>query len=339
MTLSEQLLQRSDLIGTQVITRDTGKKLGVINQLWVDIDQREVAALGLRSTLFTGEQRYMFLNNIRQIGDVILVEDEDAIADLDVLNYSSLIDNEVITETGELLGKVRGYKFDVNNGRISDLVIASFGLPWIPAQLISTYELPVDEIASTGPERLIVFEGSEERLNQLSVGIMERLGIGAPPWEQAEEEYIQPVASTSNQLSSGVRNPPYPPARRAAPPKEDWEEIPVRRSIPARQETWQKESWEEERPTARQESRQPPEKSRRYEPEPEYDDYDDESELEVDNWGSDSVREDFPEADAPAETKYSDLDDAWADDDDHYQAPQINLPPRRKVTEYEPEEY
>lgn len=336
MTLSEQLLQRSDLIGTQVITRDTGKKLGVINQLWVDIDQREVAVLGLRSTLFTGEQRYMFLNNIRQIGDVILVEDEEAIEDVDVLNYSSLIDNEVITETGELLGKVRGFKFDVDNGRVSDLVIASFGLPWIPAQLISTYELPVDEIASTGPERLIVFEGAEERLNQLTVGVMERLGIGAPPWEQAEEEYIQPVASTSNQLSSGVRTPSYPSARRTAPVEEAWEELPVRRSIPARQE-----AWEEERPALRQQ----PQRARRYEPEPAYDDYDDydESEVEEDNWASNSDQYDDSEvqADYSSEAKYPDLEkDAWADDDDdNYQAPQVNLPQRRKVTEYEPEEY
>ncbi len=45
----EEIRQRSDLLGTQVITRDTGKKLGVVSQLWVDIDQQEVVALSLRS--------------------------------------------------------------------------------------------------------------------------------------------------------------------------------------------------------------------------------------------------------------------------------------------------
>jgi sporulation protein YlmC with PRC-barrel domain len=339
MTLSDQLLQRSDLIGTQVITRDTGKKLGVINQLWVDIDQQEVVAVGLKSTLFTGEQRYMYLNNIRQIGDVILVEDEDAIEDLDALKYSSLIDSEVITETGELLGKVRGFKFDINNGRVSDLVIASFGLPWIPSQLISTYELPVDEIVSSGPERLIVFEGAEERLNQLSVGVLERLGIGAPPWEQLEEDYAPPVTSTTNQLSSGVRSQPYQPSRRASV-EETWDEQPARRSIPARQETWEEEDDDWQRPVARE-----PQRKRRYEavpepaPEPVYDDYDDEyddyeDEVEAENW---------QEEPAP-ESKYEDLKenlnkDPWSNDDDNYQAPQINIPEKRKVAEYEPEEY
>ncbi len=334
MTLSDQLLQRSDLIGTQVITRDTGKKLGVINQLWVDIDQQEVVAVGLKSTLFTGEQRYMYLNSIRQIGDVILVEDEDAIEDIDALKYSSLIDSEVITETGELLGKVRGFKFDINNGRVSDLVIASFGLPWIPSQIISTYELPIDEIVSTGPERLIVFEGAEERLNQLSVGVLERLGIGAPPWEQLEEDYAPPVTSTTNQLGSGVRSQPYQPSRRA-PVEETWDEPPARRRMPARQETWEEEEDEDwQRPVARQ-----PQRKRLYEPEPEpvYDEYDDyEDEVEAENWQEEPVDQAEPEA----ESKYEDLKkDAWADDDDNYQAPQINIPQKRKVAEYEPEEY
>jgi len=50
-------------------------------QLWVDIDRREVVALGLRDNLiaFAGVPRYMFLNSIIQIGDVILVENEDVV--------------------------------------------------------------------------------------------------------------------------------------------------------------------------------------------------------------------------------------------------------------------
>jgi sporulation protein YlmC with PRC-barrel domain len=105
---------------------------------------------------------------------VILVDDEDVIEDIDVETYSSLINCEVITETGDLLGKVRGYKFDVDTGRVVSLIIASLGLPLIPDQVVSTYELSVDEVVSSGPDRLIVFEGAEERIMQLSCG-----GVGA----------------------------------------------------------------------------------------------------------------------------------------------------------------
>ncbi len=236
MATSEQIQQRSDLIGTQVITRNTGKKLGVVNQLWVDMDQREVVVLGLRSTLVTGDQRYMSLGSVRQIGDVILVDDESAIDQVDILNDSTLINHEVMTETGELIGKVRGFKFDTVTGEMKSLVIASIGLPLIPAQVISTYELSVEEVVSVGPERLVVFEGAEDRLNQLTVGLLERLGLGIPPWEDEEEDYIPKRTPTSNQLGSGLRTAAPPLSRSAAPAQEAWAD-----------EQWQAESAPQER--------------------------------------------------------------------------------------------
>ena len=70
---SEQIIRRSDILNTQVITRDNGKRLGIISQVWVDIDQREVVALGLRYSLISisGIPRYMYLNNISQIPSMI----------------------------------------------------------------------------------------------------------------------------------------------------------------------------------------------------------------------------------------------------------------------------
>lgn len=41
---SEQIWQRTELLGTQVITRDTGKRLGLVNELLVDVNRREVVA-------------------------------------------------------------------------------------------------------------------------------------------------------------------------------------------------------------------------------------------------------------------------------------------------------
>lgn len=322
MTLSDQLQQRADLVGTQIITRDTGKKLGVINQLWVDVDQREVLALGLRDTLFTGNQRYMLLSSIRQVGDVILVDDEYAIEDVNIFNYSPLVGSEVITEAGELLGKVRGFKFDVNNGQISYLIIASSGLPLIPSQLISTYELPIDEIASSGPERLIVFEGAEERLNQLTVGVLERLGIGVPPWEQEEDEYITTTTSTGNQLGSGLQTP-Y-----------------AAHSRPSAEETWEEEAWPVEEPAYRQreyeydyveEPAPPPRRQESYDYG--YDEAEDSTQppdyREI-NYGAESSYE------AKEKEVYEEKQDIW---DEEYEAPEINLPQQIKAPEYEETDY
>ncbi|MFN7658397.1 MAG: PRC-barrel domain-containing protein, partial [Dolichospermum sp.] len=50
---SEQVIRRSDILNTQVITRDNGKRLGIVSQVWVDVDQREVVALSLRDSLIS----------------------------------------------------------------------------------------------------------------------------------------------------------------------------------------------------------------------------------------------------------------------------------------------
>ncbi|MDB9446375.1 PRC-barrel domain-containing protein [Anabaena sp. CS-542/02] len=296
---SEQIIRRSDILNTQVITRDNGKRLGIVNQLWVDIDQREVVALGLRDSLISisGLPRYMYLNTINQIGDVILVDNEDAIEDIEIESLSNLINWEVITETGEVLGRVRGFKFNGETGRILSIVIASLGVPQIPDQFLSTYELSMDEVVSTGPSRLIVFEGAEERVNQLTVGVLERLGIGKAPWErEAEEEYgyIPRTVSPTNQLPSGV--PLQPPKTRVRAPEpveqEEWsqdyveEEIPRRQVMRAQQyesipyEEDEEDNWSEVTPRDRYQ--EPPKP--RYETQAYTNEYDDDDDVEGDAW-------------------------------------------------------
>jgi len=321
---SERYLQRSDLLGTQIITRNTGKRLGIVSQLWVDVDRREVVALTLResifSTLLSGIQQNMFLTRIRQIGDVILVDD-DTVLDDDVNTeaLSPLVGSEVITETGEPLGKVRSYQFNVQTGEVTTLIVASLGIPQIPDQLVSTYELSMDEVVSSGPDRLIVFEGAEQKLRQLTVGVLERIGIGKPPWERdGEEEYIMPTA-VSNQLGAGVRTSTN---------------SSTRTSTPTARETWDEDNWNEAQP-ARQLERQ-------RQPEPVY------YEEEENNWNDDAEEDYEYEELRPVEQyepkkyarEYNEvLEDAWADDDNPqpYRGPEVNIPERKRVVEYEEE--
>ncbi|MDX2099373.1 MAG: PRC-barrel domain-containing protein [Leptolyngbyaceae cyanobacterium bins.59] len=324
---SDKIWQRSDLLGTQVITRDTGKRLGVVSQLWVDVDQREVVALSLRenllSGLVSGVPKFMMLNSIRQIGDVILVDTEDAIEDIDVGIYNSLINCEVITETGEPLGRVRGFRFNVEDGKVTSLVIAQLGLPQIPDQVISTYELPIDEIVSSGPDRLIVFEGSEERLSQLTVGVLERIGIGKPPWEKDEDDldYMPPTIPATNQLPVGTRTAPQTPIRVQAPT-----------------EQWEEEDWGEPATPA---PRQQPQQMRR-QVEPEY--YEDRGTWNAAS-GSDRYRqaEDYSDdtnyqRDSYDRVAYEEEDeDLWGTDPEPRQP--LKIPEKTKSPEYEEEEY
>jgi sporulation protein YlmC with PRC-barrel domain len=250
---SELIRQRSDLINTQVITIDTAKSLGVVKEVLVDIDSREVVALGLRDNILAvpgNLARYMLLSSIRKLGDSILVDTDDVIEDIDPEAYTSLVNCEVVTESNYALGKVRGFRFSCEDGRLTSIIIASIGLPLIPDQVISTYELSIDEVVANGPNKLIVIEGTEERLDQLSVGFLERIGLGKAPWEDEYADYRPTVVRPENQLPAGM--PVAPPMRAERPPAR----MPIRMPEPItygaseaiEETTWEDDKWEDRRP-------------------------------------------------------------------------------------------
>jgi len=206
---SDRLWLRSELMGTQVITRDTGRRLGVVGEVVVDIDRREVVALGLRDNPLTrflpGLPRWMPLERIRQVGDVILVDSADSLAEgFDPERYSKVINCQVVTESGVQLGRVLGFSFDVETGELTTLVIGALGVPLLGEGVLSTWEMPVGEIVSSGSDRIIVYEGAEEKLKQLGTGLLEKLGIGGSSWEQEERERFRAGAvPAENQLPAG----------------------------------------------------------------------------------------------------------------------------------------
>ena len=206
---SERLWLRSELMGTQVITTDTGRRLGVVGEVVVDIDRREVVALGLRDNPLTrflpGLPKWMPLESIKQVGDVILVDSLDSLSDgFTPERYGKVINCQVITESGQLLGRVLGFSFDIETGDLISLVMGAVGVPLLGEGVLSTWEIPVDEIVSSGTDRIIVYEGAEEKLNQLSSGLLEKLGVGGSSWEEREaNRYSANLVPVENQLLSG----------------------------------------------------------------------------------------------------------------------------------------
>jgi hypothetical protein len=110
----------------------------------------------------------------------------------------------VITESGAVLGRVLGFSFDIETGELTTLVLGSLGVPLLGEGVLSTWELAVEEVVSSGTDRIIVYEGAEEKLKQLGTGLLEKLGIGGSGWEQEERERFRGAAvPAENQLAPG----------------------------------------------------------------------------------------------------------------------------------------
>lgn len=291
MMQSENLRQRAAVLGLQVFSKRSAIRLGIVTQIWLDVDQRRVTGMTVAERFIPGtpiglgDTFYMSLENVDLLGpDAILVDDESVLEDILITErYTPLVNNEVVTESGELLGKVRDFKFDPETGDLLFLIVASFGNPIIPASLISTYELDVNEIIAVGRDRIIVTEGMEDRMTQLSKGLLERLGLGKAPWEDDFEDDYMPNPTNINRdntLSSGTRSTYSPPPQQQRP-------------VYRQEQAWDDgDNWAEERvpvnPPQQQQRRQAraeirPEPSRPIAPQPapigdyddEYDDFED----------------------------------------------------------------
>jgi len=134
-----------------------------------------------------------------------LVDSLDSLSDgFSPERYGKVINCQVITESGQLLGRVLGFSFDIETGDLISLVMGAVGVPLLGEGVLSTWEIPVDEIVSSGTDRIIVYEGAEEKLNQLSSGLLEKLGVGGSSWEERESNrYTANLVPVENQLLSG----------------------------------------------------------------------------------------------------------------------------------------
>jgi hypothetical protein len=114
------------------------------------------------------------------------------------------------------------------------LMLGAVGVPLLGEGVLSTWELTVEEIVSSGPDRIIVYEGAEEKLKQLGTGLLEKLGVGGPSWEQEERErYRLNMVPVENQLAAGQSSTQEqqrriePASQRRFEPDEDYDYVEV----------------------------------------------------------------------------------------------------------------
>jgi hypothetical protein len=110
-------------------------------------------------------------------------------------NSNHLTGFEVITETREILGWVKNTICSEDDTLF--LIISILSISWLPKVFIGSYQLPTSEIVSFGTNRIIVFEGAEDRLICQTVSLLERIGLVQPPWCK-KGEWEAPIISMND---------------------------------------------------------------------------------------------------------------------------------------------
>ncbi|CAJ1812206.1 unnamed protein product [Sphenostylis stenocarpa] len=169
----KQVIRRSNLLAKQVISIRSALSMGFVSQLWVDTTSWVVLFVEVRPNLLSGDSEKFLLEDISQVGDVILVQDESVIdSEFKMIGLETLVGYKVVTPSGRNIGKVRGYTFCINSGAVEELELDSFGLSIIPSSLVSTYSLLAEDVLEVVSDAVVVHEAAALRIQRLSKGFL-----------------------------------------------------------------------------------------------------------------------------------------------------------------------
>ncbi|GMN40624.1 hypothetical protein TIFTF001_009850 [Ficus carica] len=202
-----QVMRRSSLLAKQVISVRSALSLGFVSQLWVDTTSWVVLFLEVRPNLLSGECERFLLEDVSQVGDVVLVEDETVIEnDFKMIGLETLVGYKVVTPGRRNIGKVRGYTFNINSGAMESLELDSFGISIIPSSLVSTYALLVEDVLEVLSDAVVIHEAAASRIQRLTKGFLDSQNVGTNIDDLEEYgDFERPLRSDQSTKGSGTR--------------------------------------------------------------------------------------------------------------------------------------
>ncbi|KAK1265675.1 hypothetical protein QJS04_geneDACA016995 [Acorus gramineus] len=185
-----------------------------------------VAVVEVRPSLLSGEMERFLLEDVSQVGDVVLVPDEGVMDnELKLVGLDTLEGYDVVTSSRRNVGKVRGYNFNINTGAVESLELDSFGSSLIPTSLVSTYCLFVEDVLEVVADTVIVHEGASSRVQRITKGFWDAQKAETP--QDRFTEYPKYTKrgerSIHGRNNRSSRNQRSPLRRRDFEDEDDWE--------------------------------------------------------------------------------------------------------------------
>ncbi|XP_020685611.2 uncharacterized protein LOC110101870 [Dendrobium catenatum] len=215
-----RVMRRSNLLAKQVISMESACSLGFVSQLWIDTRSWVVALVEVRPNFLSGDAEKFLLEDVYQVGDVVLVRDESVLEnELKMTGLDTLVGYDVVRPGRRSIGKIRGYTFNINTGAVESLEFDSFGFSIIPSSLVSTYRLSVEDVLDVESDKVIVYEEALSHVQRLTKGIWDTGNIGQSRDHLEASHYFRRKKAYSDQRrsSQSFRSPKSPEG------VEDWD--------------------------------------------------------------------------------------------------------------------
>ncbi|XP_062166335.1 uncharacterized protein LOC133872756 isoform X2 [Alnus glutinosa] len=218
-----QMMRRSNMVAKQVISIRSALSLGFVSELWVDTTSWVVLFGQVRPSLLSGESESFLLEDVSQVGDVVLVRDESVMEnEFKMVGLETLVGYKVVTPGRRNIGKVRGYSFNINSGAVESLELDSFGISIIPSSLVSTYALFVEDVLEVIPDAVVVHEAAASRIQRLTKGFLGTQNVGISIDELGQyADFERPAGSEYGRSIRRYGNQRFP--RRNSEAEDDWE--------------------------------------------------------------------------------------------------------------------
>ncbi|KAG2426750.1 hypothetical protein HXX76_012807 [Chlamydomonas incerta] len=156
-----------------------------MGEAWVDPQRLEVVSFEVESKRGVGSSVIgnVPLAMLKQIGDVVLVQDElppDQVPLDGRYGFIKLLGLEVRSRTGRVLGKIRDIAFNPDTGAISRIEYDDFGLRFLPVNFFDTFSVPAELVESAISGYVVVAPEGESYQRQEKQGILSGIlrGLG-----------------------------------------------------------------------------------------------------------------------------------------------------------------
>jgi uncharacterized protein YrrD len=174
MTIRPEVIRQSELLNQLVLDRNTMEELGRLEVLWMYPQTHRVLGFICKSG-FLGSKKLAFkLTQIEARGvNGILTHAQPEETDLGkVKRIVSLINHEVWSNTGNKIGKITDYLFNIQTGAITQYLFVSSGWAGMTGE---AYLLPPTKILSFGVKRVLVSEAAGRNFAVYQEGIEQKI--------------------------------------------------------------------------------------------------------------------------------------------------------------------